>query len=449
MADVKVSALPLLAAASLDPAADYVMVADMSASASKRMYAGELIRAALPYLATYYDFTLAAMPVTTSFTRASTGWRFNSSGVLVPETTDAPRFQYDPSSLVSRGLLVEEAATNGIRNSTMQGAVAGIPGTAPTNWTLGGLAGLSSQIVGFGTTSGIDYIDIRYFGTTNTTGGYLASFDTTSGIASANGQTWTESAYLALVAGAFTNITNLSFNMVTYPGGGSAGNSNVLGSINGTLNRLSMTCTVADVSNTNVQPRLSFNCTNGAAVDFTLRMGLPQTVQQPATSSLIRTTGTAATRAEDVARLTNAAALSDQVHIVRARTASFSPPSGVVQSLFQVDDGTANNRRTIRRTSDNHLHVIATVGGVDQCDLDLGTVANSTDFVVAARFADNLFAASLNGGAIVTDLSGSNPLGLTTARVGRGATGSHWNSTVRTIETRRIATDAELPLLAA
>lgn len=449
MADVKVSALPLLAAASLDPAADYVMVADMSASASKRMYAGELIRAALPYLATYYDFTLAAMPVTTSFTRASTGWRFDSSGVLVPETTDAPRFQYDPSSLVSRGLLIEGANTNGIRNNTMQGAVAGTPGTAPTNWTIGGLAGLSSQIVGFGTTSGIDYIDIRYFGTTNATGGYLASFDTTSGIASANGQTWTESAYLALVAGAFTNITNLSFNMVTYPGGGSAGNTNVLGSINGTLNRLSMACTIADGSNTNVQPRLSFNCNNGVAVDFTLRIGLPQAEQAPAASSPIRTTGTAATRAEDVARITNAAALSDQVWIIRARTAAFSPPAGAVQYLMKVDDGTPTNRRLIRRSSDNHLHVIAIMGGNTQCDLDLGVLANDTDFVVAARFADNLFAASLNGGATVTDLAGTNPLGMTTARVGRSSGGSHWNSTIRTVETRRIATDAELPLLVA
>lgn len=123
--------------------------------------------------------------------------------------------------------------------------------------------------------------------------------------------------------------------------------------------------------------------------------------------------------------------------------------AGAVNVVFQVDDGSGNNRRTLRYGTDGKLHVIATVGGVDQCDLDLGAVANDTDFAVAIRWADNNFAASLNGGAIVTDASGSNPLGLTTARVGCSSAGNYWNSTIRTIETRRTASDTELPLLAA
>jgi hypothetical protein len=80
----------------------------------------------------------------------------------------------------------------------------------------------------------------------------------------------------------------------------------------------------------------------------------------------------------------------------------------------------------------------------------LGAVAVDTDFTVAVRFANNNFAGSLNGGAIVTDLVGTNPVGMTTARIGDAAGGGYaWNSTIKTIETRRTASDAELPLLAS
>lgn len=115
-----------------------------------------------------------------------------------------------------------------------------------------------------------------------------------------------------------------------------------------------------------------------------------------------------------------------------------------------MDDGSSSNRRTLQYRTDHRLHFIATAGGVTQCDLDLGAVAADTDFAVAVRWADNNFAASLNGGAIVTDLAGTNPLGMTIARIGYGVSNDYfWNSTIKAIETRRTASNAELPLLAA
>lgn len=47
-----------------------------------------------------------------TFTRASAAWRFNASGILVQEGNNVPRYDYDPVTLQSRGMLVEEAATN-------------------------------------------------------------------------------------------------------------------------------------------------------------------------------------------------------------------------------------------------------------------------------------------------------------------------------------------------
>jgi hypothetical protein len=52
--------------------------------------------------------------ITPSFSRASTGTYFNSSGVLTSAAINAPRFNhtYNGTSWVSRGLLVEEQRTN-------------------------------------------------------------------------------------------------------------------------------------------------------------------------------------------------------------------------------------------------------------------------------------------------------------------------------------------------
>jgi hypothetical protein len=47
-----------------------------------------------------------------TFTRGSTGTRFNSSGVLESVAINTPRFDYDPVTLAPKGLLVEEQRTN-------------------------------------------------------------------------------------------------------------------------------------------------------------------------------------------------------------------------------------------------------------------------------------------------------------------------------------------------
>ena len=47
-----------------------------------------------------------------TFTRASTAWGFGSNGYLQSFSSNTPRLVYDPVTLASLGILVEEARTN-------------------------------------------------------------------------------------------------------------------------------------------------------------------------------------------------------------------------------------------------------------------------------------------------------------------------------------------------
>lgn len=114
--------------------------------------------------------------------------------------------------------------------------------------------------------------------------------------------------------------------------------------------------------------------------------------------------------------------------------------------LWQIDDGTANERIRIERNSSNEIHCIVTDGGTDVADLDLGTVADDTEFQVSFGWEANSFAASLDGGAVVTDTGGTLPA-VTTVRAGYSTAGEQWNSEVKKVVwVPRRVTNASLPL---
>lgn len=55
-----------------------------------------------------------------TFTRASTGTHYNSTGRLVTAALNEPRFDYDPDALEQKGLLIEESRTNHLVPSNME-----------------------------------------------------------------------------------------------------------------------------------------------------------------------------------------------------------------------------------------------------------------------------------------------------------------------------------------
>jgi hypothetical protein len=74
----------------------------------------------LPKLA--LNFTTASLDPRITFTRSGdTATVTNSSGVIVGINADLPRFDYNPTTLACNGLLVEEARTNLLLNSLLNG----------------------------------------------------------------------------------------------------------------------------------------------------------------------------------------------------------------------------------------------------------------------------------------------------------------------------------------
>lgn len=238
--------------------------------------------------------------------RASPATYFDANGVLQTAAANVARYGYDPITHAALGLIAEGAATNAIRNNTMAGAVAGSPGTLPTNWNISLSSGLSSSVVGVGTEDGIKYIDVRIFGTpTGASSGIR--FEPNTSVAAATGQTWSLTGFVRRVAGSSAGLTTVGMNIAGYTSGGVSAESltgaNAIGNLGvGSIvqNRSSVVRTLSSATSAYARPQLFLGHTVGAPVDITLRVGMPQLELGSAPTSVIATSTGAVMRAADV-----------------------------------------------------------------------------------------------------------------------------------------------------
>jgi len=387
-----------------------------------------------------------------TFTRASTGTYFNSAGTLTTAAINEARFDFNPSTLAAQGLLIEESRTNSIRNNTMVGAVAGTPGTAPTNWavaTTGG--GVTREIVGTGTESGINYIDIRVSGTTTGALFFGIQTDGNTQVAALNGQNWNSTFYVRLVAGSLTNITQVN-HVIKFNDAGGAPLTFGTGGIvptSAALNtqRFSRLTAASNASTAFVAQLLQIEANSGVAIDITIRIGLPQLELGAFATSVIPTTTTALTRAADVASVNT---LSPWYNSVEGTLYFEGLTVATTAGLATLQDGSVAEYMRLARGLSKLNGVVSTAAGTQADIYSVADVPLNTVFKGALAVKANDFAISLNGATPVTDTSGAMPSAANQLNIGLGKYLGYINGYVRRITyyPRRLA-NADLQAITA
>lgn len=336
----------------------------------------------------------------------------------------------------NRGMLVEEARTNTIRNNSMQGATNGAIGSGgalPTNWGFLAADALTCTVVGTGTELGVDYIDLRFNGTTS---GTFLTFYFDANLAVTAGQTWSESFFCKLVAGSLANISNC----VVSQRYNVTGTTDQVFTPNSTLTRYASTGAVP-ATNTGVYPCFAMAFSASSAIDVTLRIGWPQEEQGATATSPIRTTTVAVTRPADAINLTSTAfsswyaAATTGTWFAEGACDDNTGGSGV-RRLMEVTDGTANNRHVLGLATTNQTRNLVSTAGVSQADMfSAATFGSAAPFRMAAAFAANDFQQATNGVAAALDNAGTVPSvsQLTIGADVAGTSGTHANRIIRRI----------------
>jgi hypothetical protein len=332
-----------------------------------------------------------------TFTRASTATYFDSTGTLQSAAVDAPRFDYNPSTLAAQGLLIEESRTNSLWYSEEFGNIAGwgTVGTAPTittNSTTSPSGTLTADTITFAAA------DSRIQNEA------LLSF--TAGLS------YTITLYAKSVGTSLNKIRLAFFD-------GAQQNSSDFTVSNTAWTRLTVTFVAA---NTTATGRMQIrNATDNLANSIYI-WGAQLEAGSFATS-YIPTTTTALTRAADVASVNTLSPWFNSVEgTVYAEWTNLAAtmPTGAAQVVARIGDATGNNfislfqfQNASSKASQNMFS-----GGANPGRLDSGGAYSNATVKAAAAFAASDRALSTNGTAATTSATGAMPLSATRMGIG-------------------------------
>jgi hypothetical protein len=360
-----------------------------------------------------------------TFTRASTGTYFNSSGVLTSAAIDAPRFDYNPSTLAAQGLLIEEARTNLLLQSA----------AFNTTWVA------NNVTITADTTASPD-------GGTNGDG-MLATV--AGGYVSQTSQSFTAGSTITLSVFAKKNASNFLrvelgnlvscwFNLNTgATASNNAGSGNVLFSaksiqaISNGWYRCVLTVTTSTITTLLTSIYATDSDGNSSSINSSVFLWGAQLEAGAFPTSYIPTTTTALTRSADVAAVNT---LSPWFNSSQGTMyAEFSIPAATAsRSQATFGDGTSNERMIIS----NNTSLAGTGwrivdGGVDQADINnASSFANNATVKVAGAYAVNDFATCQGGGTVGTDPSGTLPT-VTALYLGNNGVSQYANTYLRRI----------------
>ena len=365
------------------------------------------------------DFTLGSLDSRITFTRASTATFFDSAGVLTSAAVNAPRFDYNPSTLAPQGLLIEEQRTNLLVQSE----------NFATTWVA---ANLSVSADATTAPSGATTADKLI--ATAVSGEHIADNSFTA----VSGTTYTFSAFVK--AAGLTDI-GLRFTVAAFWTGSISPQvrfnllDQTMSVITGTPASYSITpvgngwyrVSMSVVCIANGTPSARIQLMSGASNNFTGNgvdgcfVWGAQTEAGAFPTSYIPTTTTALTRSADVATMTgtNFSSWYNAVEgTLFAQSQTAQAYAAGVPARVSIDDGTITNRIAIR--NGNNFSSVVSVSGSSVASLE-STAWNSNIAKQAIAYKVDDFAYTTNGASVVTDTLGAIP---SVNRLGIGLTGT-------------------------
>lgn len=377
------------------------------------------------------NFTLGAMPAIFTFTRASTSTYFDFSGVLQTATDDTPRFDhtFNGTSWEPAGLLIEGSRTNNfLRSFEFENAF-----WVKARTTVG--AGRFNSPLGTSTARLVEISDIA-LGDKRIYRNSMALLPTSNQCASFVVKKQ-NLRYCAVTIGEGSNITHsvragfdLDTGAVTttsVSGSGVLSGSGVI-NLGGGWYRIWVSG-APRTSGTTCSSWLILRETSGDTIeDFTGTLGDGVYVAQGQfetgnfPSSMIETTGSAATRSSDICTTTNLAVIgfnaSEGTALVEFNMLGKVGTVINYRFLAFTDNSTNNNLRLSTTNNQNNAQGVVVSGGVSVASFTDAAVNINTNYKITLAYKVDDFAFCTNGGLVATDTGGVVPTGIDRMQVG-------------------------------
>jgi hypothetical protein len=365
------------------------------------------------------DFTTAILDPRVTFTRTgNTATVVNSSGFIAGVNADLPRFDFDPITLVCKGLLIEESRTNLFLYSNDFRDTATAGSSRPWSW-------VNSTVVENATDSPDGTTNASKIEETSATGNHNLA----QTITVVNGTTYAYSVYVKPAerdtidirfGGSNGSRFNLTTQTVTNVGSG-------VGSISPAANGFYRCTTIFTSAATSYVMNL-YMFKGGISYAGTTGEGLfvygTQLEAGAFTTSYIPTEATTVTRNADVATMTGTN-FSDWFNANEgAFFCEFTSFNANTRSVILLSDNSAANRMYFRYSSGGSLQFTSIISSVNEVTISpSGTSTINTVYQPCAAYKLNSYSYAINGTSRGTDDTANVPT-LTQMSIG-----ANFNST--------------------
>lgn len=375
-----------------------------------------------------YDFvtksTLAAAAVlgpSLTFARNSIASKYDALGVLSQVSANAAAFDFDPVSHVQLGLLIEDFRSNMyLRSAEFDNA----------SWTKSAASiTANGQAAPDGTTTG----DLIYPNAANSASRYayqtlsLLSANTYSISCFFHAGTYTGNVQIQITGTSLNALQTYNLGTGQYVSGSGSGNSirtQGVRAIGGGWYRFRATFkTNADQATAQVRVGYAGTQDNTSGSNLGFYMWGAQCEIGEFGSSYIPTTTAGASRQAAVLTSDIGAEFDPAAHTGAVRFMPYGLVTGGSCRALQWDDGSANNRITIRQSS-TRLVAEVVKGGVSAGTIQGPTLAVNTSYEAGVTFNGSKLRFAVNGQSY-GELETSPPSGLTKRRIGCDAAGAN------------------------